>query len=79
MNDSNKRIFVKLHGFYDSPASLINLGPSQLAKIRINEENFFSICFEKKATNTMITTNDETKLIRTCLFKDYDKCYLINI
>lgn len=68
-NESTKRVFVKLHGFHDSPVSLHNLSSSaNITKIRVNEENFLSVCCQK---------GNESYSVISSLFRDFSKFYII--
>lgn len=61
-------MFIKIHGFQDSNVGLIELDHSFKSKIRANEENFLTICFEANKNGSDVTY----------LFKDFNKLYLIN-
>ncbi len=64
-----KRVFLKLHGFRDSPVSLLKLEKNvpflNFNKPRIFEENFIAIAIEKP-----------NKL--DCIFWDYGKMFYMN-
>ena len=56
--ETTKQIFVKLHGFEDSPVPLCNTSQSMnLKKIRVNEENYISMCCVKSETKQPIVEN----------------------
>lgn len=68
-NKSTERIFLKLHGFRDSPVALHNLTSSaNLTKIRVSEENFISLCVERRLDSSTITYS---------YFNDFNKSYVI--
>ena len=68
-NESTERIFIKLHGFRDSPISLHNLSSSaNVSKVRVSEENFLSVCLEKE---------NLTSFANYSFFNDFNKNYII--
>ncbi len=69
-NEQTKQILVKLHGFEDSPVSLCNMTESiNLKKIRVNEENYYSVCCAKSTTNQAIKKN--------AYFRDFNEYFSI--
>ena len=66
-NPEVEKVFLRIHGFQDSPVTLFQLPCSvqNKSKIRLNEENSFSTACENGLVNHMT-------------FKDFDSFYLIN-
>lgn len=70
-SEETKRIFIKLHGFYDSPVALKKLTESfNFSRIRVNEENFISMCCERDQNKSMV---------RYGIFNDFNRSFLISI
>lgn len=68
--NENSRILAKIHGFHDSPVSLVKLNHSFDHRVRDNEENFLIACFDCKKDQLFTNLN--------ALYKDFKKVYLIN-
>lgn len=67
-NKASERVFVKLHGFRDSPVSLIKLDTMLERKMRINEENYLSICYK---FNQNCSSYD-------AIYKDFKKIFIVS-
>jgi hypothetical protein len=63
--NENQRIYLKVHGFIDSPNSLVKVNANQQTKMRINEENFLCIAYEAFKSRLDF------------FFKDFGNYYLI--
>ena len=64
------RVFIRLHGFRDSPARLLKFDqktpPINFHQPRKNQENFLSISIQK-----------ENEI--NCIFMDYDRLFYISV
>lgn len=59
------RVFLRVHGFRDCPVSVIDLDHSLEQKMRTNEENFLSICYQFRSDSYG----------SSIFYKDFDKFF----